>query len=217
MFPRMKTTLSLLAVLLTVNALPVHAASSDALFEGGAATCVNTPNGEHLDGAGSNDQFAIVAADSGTVTITVVGKRVGIADDGACSFDVAITGGNAIGLDAISPRASVTPASGACTAASHEVCLATATAAWTVSELDTRVVAHASVAPEVPTDVDVGVSVTRLPNYWSPQKPSGALGVDVLYEIGVTGADGVRAVVATGSVRIWDAPAAVTVQGNDIP
>lgn len=201
---------------LSIAAFPVDAASSDVAFEGGVAACVHTPHRDHATGTAEAGQYAIVAADAGTVTIRVVGERVGIKDDQSCTFDVAITGGEPVGLDATSPRASVTGAtSSPCTAASHAACVASATAEWSVNGLSTRAQASASAAPTVPTDVDVHVGLTSFPSPSNP--PSGALGVDVLYEIGVTGTDGARVVVATGSVRIWDAPAAVGVQGNDVP
>lgn len=207
------STLILAIALLSLLALPGRA-SSDVVFQGGAGVCVNTPRGEHASGTTEDGQYAIVAADSGTVTIQVVGNRVGIKDDGSCAIDVAITGGEAFGVSDLSPRGSVTPlTSGSCVAGSHAPCLAEATAAWSVRGLNARASASVYAEPSVPTDVDASTDLTASPT--SP--PSGALGIDVTYEIGVTGASGVREVVATGSVRIWDAPASASVQGTSIP
>ena len=210
------STLGLAIVALALLTVPVQASSSDVSFEGGAATCVNTPHGTRAAGSAEGSQSAVVAADAGTVTIHAVGSRVGVRDDASCTFDVVITGGEAIGASVTSPRAGVTGASSApCVAASHASCVASATASWSVNGLNTRASASASVEPAVPTDVDVEGDLASFPSPTNP--PSGALGVDVRYELGVTGPDGVRHVVASGSVRIWDAPAAVTVQGNSIP
>ena len=210
------STLGLATVALALLTIPANAASGDVTFEGGAATCVNTPHATRATGTAEGDQSAVVAADSGTVTIHVVGSRVGIKDDGACTFDVAITGGEPVGLAATSPRAAVTGASSApCVAGSHVSCVTTATASWSLSHLNTRASLGVNVEPAIPWDVDVEADLTSMPSPSNP--PSGALGVDVFYEIGVTAEDGVRHVVATGSVRIWDVPAAVTVQGQSIP
>lgn len=206
---------SLLPVLIVLCACTATAASTpDVAVDGGVAACVHTPVHTHATGT-ADDQRVVVAADSGTLAIAILGSFNGAPGGDGCSFDVAITGGAPVGLSATSPRAGVSDATSTpCSLSAHGSCAASARATWFVNGLDARATAVVSAKAAVPFDIVLDGHLTNGLNPSHP--PSAALGVDVAYEIGVT-ANGVRTVVATGSVEILDSPVGASAEGNPVP
>ncbi|HEX2022471.1 MAG TPA: hypothetical protein VHH36_07140, partial [Candidatus Thermoplasmatota archaeon] len=110
--------LSLIATLIALPALTALAASPDVAVDGGTATCARGAHKDNVGGSAPWNAPVLTAAGSGTVTVSIEGKRSGNPHGGACTFDVAITGADAVGLAALGPQAGVSDATSAPCAAS---------------------------------------------------------------------------------------------------